>query len=99
MIPGPMFIKVCGITRVTDALHAIDQGATALGFVLWNRSPRAVTVDQAANIIAKLPSHVVTVGVFVNEPVERIRVTVERAGVTAVQLHEQIGRASCRERV
>jgi len=82
-----MFIKVCGITRVTDALHAIDQGATALGFVLWNRSPRAVTVDQAANIIAKLPSHVVTVGVFVNEPVERIRVTVERAGMTAVQLH------------
>lgn len=82
-----MFIKVCGITSVNDALHAIDQGATAVGFVLWDKSPRAVTVDRATEIIAKLPSHVMTVGVFVNEPIDSIRATAKRAGLTAVQLH------------
>ena len=82
-----MFIKVCGITRVSDALHAVEQGATALGFVLWPKSPRAVGVDRAAEIIAALPSHVMTVGVFVNEPIDSIRSAVERARLTAVQLH------------
>jgi phosphoribosylanthranilate isomerase len=81
------FIKVCGITRVADALHAVEQGATALGFVLWPRSPRAVSVDRAAEIIAELPTHVMTVGVFVNEPIDRIRSGAERAHLTAVQLH------------
>jgi phosphoribosylanthranilate isomerase len=81
------FIKVCGITRVSDALHAVEQGATALGFVLWPRSPRAVSVDRAAEIIAELPSHVMTVGVFVDEPIDSIRSTAERAHLTAVQLH------------
>jgi len=81
------FIKVCGITRVSDALHAVEQGATALGFVLWPKSPRAITVDRAAAIIAELPSHVMTVGVFVNEPIDSIRTAAERAHLTAVQLH------------
>jgi phosphoribosylanthranilate isomerase len=81
------FIKVCGITRVSDALHAVEHGATALGFVLWPRSPRAVSVDRAAQIIAELPSHVMTVGVFVNEPIDSIRSAAARAHLTAVQLH------------
>jgi len=87
MTSEPMFIKVCGITRVSDALHAVEQGATALGFVFWEKSPRAVTVDRAAEIIARLPSQVITVGVFVNEPLDGIRRAAERAGLTAVQLH------------
>ena len=82
-----VFIKVCGITRVSDALHAVEQGATALGFVLWPKSPRAITVDRAAEIIAELPSHVMSVGVFVNESIDSIRVAAERAQLTAVQLH------------
>jgi phosphoribosylanthranilate isomerase len=82
-----IFIKVCGITSVSDALHAVEQGATALGFVLWPKSPRAVTVDRAAEIIAALPSHVLTVGVFVNEPIDGIRTVATRAHLTAVQLH------------
>ncbi len=82
-----MFIKVCGITRLTDALHAVQQGATAVGFVFWPRSPRGVSVERAAEIIAELPSSVTTVGVFVNEPVEGIRAVVARTGINAVQLH------------
>ena len=81
------FIKVCGITRVSDALHAVEHGATALGFVLWPKSPRAITVDRAAEIIAELPSHVMAVGVFVNEPVDGIRAVAGHARLTAVQLH------------
>jgi phosphoribosylanthranilate isomerase len=82
-----MFIKVCGITRLTDALHAVDQGATALGFVFWPRSPRAVTPERAAEIVAELPSSITTVGVFVNEPIDGIRAIVARTGITTVQLH------------
>jgi phosphoribosylanthranilate isomerase len=82
-----VFVKVCGITRLTDALHAVEQGATAIGFVLWPRSPRAVTVERAAEISAELPSHVMRVGVFVNETVDRIRTIAGQARLTAVQLH------------
>jgi len=82
-----MFIKVCGVTRLTDALHAVEQGATAIGFVMWRHSPRAVTPERAAEIIAELPSNVMTVGVFVNEPIDGIRQVAERARLTAVQLH------------
>jgi phosphoribosylanthranilate isomerase len=86
MTPGA-FLKVCGITRLTDALHAVEQGATALGFVFWPHSPRYVTPERAAEIIGELPSTIVTVGVFVNEPVDSIRDVVARSRVTTVQLH------------
>jgi phosphoribosylanthranilate isomerase len=82
-----MFVKICGITRLTDALHAVEQGATAIGFVFWPASPRAVSVDRAAEIIRELPSHVMSVGVFVNEPVDGIRAVAERTRLTAIQLH------------
>lgn len=82
-----MFIKICGITRLTDALHAAEQGASALGFILWPRSPRAVSLARAAEIVAELPPHVTTVGVFVGETVERIREAVSEIGLRAVQLH------------
>ena len=82
-----MFLKVCGITRLTDALHAVEQGATALGFVFWPRSPRFVAPEVAADIVAALPSRVMAVGVFVNEPVDAIRATAARARLSAVQLH------------
>jgi phosphoribosylanthranilate isomerase len=82
-----MMLKVCGITRLTDALHATQQGATALGFVFWPRSPRYVTAERAAEIIAELPSAVTTVGVFVDESVDRVRATAAVAGLDVVQLH------------
>jgi phosphoribosylanthranilate isomerase len=82
-----VFLKVCGITRLTDALHAAQHGATAIGFVFWPRSPRCVTPDTAAAIVAELPSSVVTVGVFVNETLDGIRSTAARARLTAIQLH------------
>jgi phosphoribosylanthranilate isomerase len=80
-------LKICGMTRVGDALHAVREGATAIGFVFWKGSPRYIEPDRAAEIAAALPPSVKTVGVFVNEPVERIRETANVARLRMVQLH------------
>jgi len=82
-----MILKVCGITRRDDALHAAAHGATALGFIFWPRSPRYIEPERAAEIVAALPASVTTVGVFVNDPVDRVRTVAGSAGVTVVQLH------------
>ncbi len=82
-----MFVKICGITRLADALHAARHGADALGFVFWRESPRYIEPARAAGIVAALPQGVMTVGVFVNEPVDAIREVVAQTGVSAVQLH------------
>jgi phosphoribosylanthranilate isomerase len=86
MTPDPI-LKVCGITRLGDALHALQQGATALGFVFWPASPRTISLQNAREIIAALPQGATTVGVFVNEPAEQVREVVAVSGVNAVQLH------------
>lgn len=82
-----MIAKICGITRLTDALHAVRHGATALGFVFWPRSPRYVTPGRAAGIIRELPGTVTPVGVFVNQPVDEIARVAAAAGITTIQLH------------
>ena len=80
-------LKICGMTRVGDALHAVREGATAIGFVFWKGSPRYIEPDRAGEIAAALPATVTTVGVFVNEPVDAIRETARLAGLRMVQLH------------
>jgi phosphoribosylanthranilate isomerase len=82
-----VFLKICGITRLVDAKLAIDAGATALGFVLWPKSPRFVSDRKVAEIVAALPASIVTVGVFVNQSVDGIAVTMQRTGLRMVQLH------------
>jgi len=82
-----VFLKICGITRREDALHAVNRGATALGFVFWPRSPRRVDPDVVAGIVAALPDSVRTVGVFVNESPNGIALTMQRTGLKMVQLH------------
>jgi phosphoribosylanthranilate isomerase len=82
-----VFLKICGITRLDDAKLAIDAGATALGFVLWPKSPRFVSNRQVAEIVAALPASVVGVGVFVNQQPGLIAMTMEQTGLTTIQLH------------
>jgi phosphoribosylanthranilate isomerase len=80
-------IKVCGITRLEDARCAVDLGVDALGFVFWPGSPRCVSPGQAAHIATALPPFVASVGVFVNQPLEEIRMIAAAVGLTAIQLH------------
>jgi len=81
------WIKICGITNLDDALAACDAGANALGFVFYPKSPRCVSLETARSIVAEVPQRIGKVGVFVNESTDRVRDTVQRIGLTAVQLH------------
>lgn len=80
-------IKICGITERDDALHAIDCGADALGFVFYERSPRAVTSKKAQKIIAELPPFVTVVGLFVNEDPRTVRLIADHCGLDVIQYH------------
>jgi phosphoribosylanthranilate isomerase len=82
-----LFVKICGMTRLPDALHAVDHGADALGFVFWPQSPRYISPERAAVIIAALPTGVSAVGVFVNETVDEITRVAAETGISAIQLH------------
>ena len=81
-----MMVKICGITNREDALAAIEGGASALGFNFYPQSPRYLTPDQAAELIAKLPATVWKVGVFVNESAERITEVTNHAGLDVAQV-------------
>jgi phosphoribosylanthranilate isomerase len=82
-----MILKVCGITRLEDAVLAAEHGATALGFIFWPSSPRYIEPGRAAAIIAALPPAITAVGVFVNQPADAVRRDAAAAGVAVVQLH------------
>jgi len=91
------FIKICGITNLDDALAAVDAGADALGFNFYNLSPRFITPDAAREIIDRLPTTILTVGVFVNEPSpQSVEDVARRSGVTAIQLHGDETPVYCR---
>ena len=83
-----MFIKICGITNVDDALLATALGADAVGFVMAP-SPRQVAPPRVQEITRRLPPGVLTVGVFRNEAPQRVVDIVNRCGLKAAQLHGQ----------
>jgi phosphoribosylanthranilate isomerase len=90
-------IKFCGITRAQDAELAVSLGAWAVGMILWPRSPRAVTDDQAAEVAAAVGRGAELVGVFVNPTLQEVAETAEAIGLTLLQLHGQEGPAFCAE--
>ena len=80
-------IKVCGLTRLEDALLAASLGADALGFVFWASSPRAISPEAAAAIVLQLPPLVGRVGVFVDASPSEVAAIANTVGLTALQLH------------
>lgn len=82
-----MRIKICGITNLEDAVTAANNGADALGFIFFKESPRYIEQMVAKSIVAALPTFVMKIGVFVNEPAESVNSTAQRVGLNAVQLH------------
>lgn len=79
--------KICGITRIDDALAAVAAGADAIGFVFYAKSPRAVSVMQARAIIAALPPFVTTVGLFVNASACELNETLDAVALDLLQFH------------
>lgn len=80
-------VKICGITRVEDALAAVAAGADALGFVFYPQSPRSMTPARAAAIIARLPAFVSAVGLFVDASAEEVRAVMEQCPLDMLQFH------------
>jgi phosphoribosylanthranilate isomerase len=87
--------KICGITRIEDALLAIAAGADALGFVFYPPSPRAVTIAQAQAIIAALPPFVTTVGLFVNADRRELNELLDHVPLDLLQFHGDESPADC----
>ena len=94
---GHVQIKICGITNLEDALAAVKAGADALGFNFYAKSRRFVEPGTVREIVKHLPTDLLTIGVFVNEPgpadVARIA---DEAGVAGVQLHGDESPDYCR---
>jgi phosphoribosylanthranilate isomerase len=82
----PVRVKICGTTRVQDAVAAIHSGADALGFMFFEGSKRHVSFEGAAEIIRELPPFVAKVGVFVNPVADFVRKAME-TGIDTLQFH------------
>ncbi len=80
-------VKICGITRIEDALCVAKQGADAIGLVFYAPSPRAVGIQQAANIVVALPPFISTVGLFVDADADFVREVLAGVSLDLLQFH------------
>lgn len=79
--------KICGLTDAAAVAAVVTGGARYAGFVFYEKSPRAVTPEQAATLIAALPDSVTPVGLFVDATDDEIRHTLAIAPLRVLQLH------------
>ncbi|MCG8317492.1 MAG: phosphoribosylanthranilate isomerase [Pseudomonadales bacterium] len=80
-------VKICGITRKQDAIVAAQYGADALGFVFYEPSPRNISIEKAAAIIAQLPAFVTTVALFVNPAESFVGEVIKACQIDLLQFH------------
>ena len=80
-------VKICGITRVEDAICAAQAGADAIGLNFWPGTPRRVSFEQARAIAAALPAFVSVVGLFVDPRPEEVRATLAAVPLDVLQFH------------
>jgi phosphoribosylanthranilate isomerase len=83
----PTRIKICGITRIEDALAAAHLGTDAIGLVFWPQSARSITPAKAREIVAALPPFISSVGVYVDPEAEWVEQTAAVAGLNLLQFH------------
>ncbi|MBI4195496.1 MAG: phosphoribosylanthranilate isomerase [Betaproteobacteria bacterium] len=90
-------VKICGITRVEDALTAARAGAHAIGLVFFGPSPRYVPPERAGEIVRALPPFITAVGLFVDAPAAEVRATIAAARVGLLQFHGGEDAEFCRQ--
>ena len=88
-------IKICGLTREVDVDDAVAAGADAVGFVLWPRSPRAVTAARAGELARRLPPLVTPVLLFVNAAPAEIGAGLQAVPQALLQFHGDEDAAAC----
>ena len=88
-------VKICGITRLEDALFAAQAGADALGFVFYEKSPRYISSEQAATICRALPPFVTRVGLLVDASVEFVQSVLQAVPLDLLQFHGNETPAFC----
>ncbi len=88
-----MWVKICGITNLEDALCAIEAGADALGFVFYPKSPRYIAPNDAKAIAEKLPLHVKKIGLFVDVSPEEVSFTCKEAQMDMAQIQFDVDEA------
>lgn len=88
-------VKICGITNQVDASDAIALGADAIGFIFHPPSPRYVSPEKVAEIIAGLPPFVSTVGLFVDMKFEDVRKVIDVSGIGCLQFHGEEEESLC----
>jgi len=79
--------KICGITNLKDAKVSVENGASALGFIFYEKSPRAISIEKAKSISEQLSESVSRVGVFVNHEKEFIDEAIAEIQLGMIQLH------------
>ncbi|QGH70172.1 phosphoribosylanthranilate isomerase [Pseudactinotalea sp. HY158] len=82
-----MYVKICGLSTPATLAAAVAAGADAVGFVFAPGSPRTITPEIAAPLVAAAGPSVETVGVFRDQPIEEVLALARAAGVSTVQLH------------
>jgi phosphoribosylanthranilate isomerase len=90
-------VKVCGITRTEDALHAAAEGVDAIGLVFYPKSPRFVSASQAADICRGLPAFVTSVALFKDADAETVQQLLEQVPVDLLQFHGSESAEYCRQ--
>lgn len=90
-------IKICGLTREADVDAAVEAGADAIGFVLYPKSPRAVTPGHAAELASRLPPFVTPVLLFVNEDAPKVIAALSRVKGAIAQFHGEESPGECEE--
>lgn len=88
-------IKICGLTREADVDAAVSAGADALGFVLYAKSPRAVTVQRAQKLARRLPAFVTPVLLFVNASANEVAHALDALPHACLQFHGDETPAQC----
>jgi phosphoribosylanthranilate isomerase len=90
-------IKICGLTREQDVDTAVAAGADAIGFVLYTKSPRAVSARRAAELARRLPPYITPVLLFVNAPAAEIIAACAIIAGATVQFHGDESVQDCAE--